>query len=129
MNNFVEHVLTFTTQADADDIHVVPVDTQKGPVSLESVMVYLTAVAGSPTAVTLDLDITDGSTTKAAIAAQSIGTAAGKSRLVPTAQDLEDGDHNVPQDDGSDWRYEIDLNFTGGTSPTVTGKVVVRWAV
>ena len=128
MNNFIEHIHTFTTQADADDIVEVPLNTEKHPMSLESVDVYLTAVAGAPTAVTLDLDITDGTTTKAAIAAQSIGTAAGQTHLVPTGASKAAGDHTAPIDSTPSWRYQIDLNFTAGTSPTVTGKVIVRWA-
>lgn len=132
--NFVEQIIQFTTQADADDAFSIPLDTAFGPMALVSAMVRVTAVAGSPSDVTLDVDITDGSVTRAAIAAQSIGTAAGTLRLEPTAADQEDGLHIADQEDPQAsspayWRADIDFNFTAGTSPTVTGWAVLRWAV
>ncbi len=134
MNNFVEQIVTFTTQGDADDVFDIPLDTHNGPMSLVSVMVRLDAVACSPTDVDLDVDITDGTTTRAAIAAQSIGAAAGTKRLAPAVAAMESGLHIADQEDagGSSpafWRAQIDFNFTGGTSPTVTGTAVLRWAV
>lgn len=129
MNNFTEQAFTFTTQGDADDVFQIPLDVRNGPMALVSAMVYLSAVAGSPTAVTLDVDLTDGTTTQAAIAAQSIGTAAGQSRLVPTADSKANSDHAVAIDTDNNWRAEVDFNFTGGSSPTVTGTLVLRWAV
>ena len=134
MNNFVEQVVIFSAQGDADDVFDIPLDTHNGPMSLVSVMVRVDAVAGSPTDVDLDVDITDGTTTRAAIAAQSIGTAAGTKRLAPTAADMANGLHLTDQEDagGSSpafWRAQIDFNFTGGTSPTVTGTAILRWAV
>ena len=132
--NFVEQIVQFTTQADADDVFSIPLATALGPMALVEVMVRVTAVAGSPTAVTLDVDITDGTVTRAAIAAQSIGTAAGTVRLTPTASDQESGNHIADQEDSGAtspayWRADIDFNFTAGTSPTVTGWAVLRWAV
>lgn len=134
MNNFVEQIVTFTTQGDADDVFDIPLDTHNGPMSLESVMVRVDAVAGSPTDVDLDVDITDGTVTRAAIAGQSIGAAAGTTRLAPAAADKESGLHIADQEDGDEsspafWRAQIDFNFTAGTSPTVTGTAVLRWAV
>lgn len=134
MNNFVEQIVTFTTQADADDVFSIPLDTAHGPMTLVSMMVRVTAVAGSPTAVTMDVDITDGTVTRAAIAAGSIGTAAGEVRLTPAAADREAGNDRADQEDSSAsspayWRADIDFNFTAGTTPTVTGTAVLRWAV
>ncbi len=131
MKNYVEHVLTFTTQADADNVFAIPLDTLGGPMTLVSSTSHLSAVAGSPTAVTVDIDLTDGTTTKAAVAAQSIGTAAGTTRQTPTAAVQEAGDHNVPEidDDDAIWRAQVDFNFTGGSTPTVTGAIVLRFAV
>jgi hypothetical protein len=130
MNNFIDHILTFSSQGDADDVFQVPLDTARGPMSLVSANVYLSAVGGSPTAVTLDVDLTDGTNTRNAIAAGSIGTGAGATRLVPADADLEDGDHIADQEESTSyWRAEVDFNFTGGSSPTVTGTLVLRWAV
>jgi len=129
MNNFVQNTLSFTTQADADDVFSIPLDLDNGPMTLVSAMVRLDAVAGSPTAVTLDVDITDGSTTQAAISGQSIGTAAGQVKLTPTQAAIEAGTHIAAQDTGDDWRADVDFNFTGGSSPTVSGEMVLRWAV
>lgn len=126
MNNFVEHVLEFSSQGDADDVFEVPLDTRLGPMALVSATVYLSSVSGAPTGVDLDVDLTDGTTTKNAIAAGSIGNAAGQTRLAPKADDKEVGRHIAPQDD---WRAKVDFNFTGGTSPTVDGSLVLRWAV
>lgn len=125
MNNFIEHVHNFTTQDDADDVFTVPLPVHLGPLELIEVDVYLAAVAGSPTAVTLDIDITDGTTTNNVIAAGSIGTSAGQTRLTPDA----DSTPYVEADTDDNWRYEVDFNFTGGTSPTVTGSVVLRFAI
>ena len=132
--NYVEQIIPLVTQAAGDDAFSLPIDTAHGPAALISAMVRLTAVAGTPTAVTMDVDITDGSVTRAAIAAQSIGTAAGQTRLAPTDAVKEAGDHIADQEDpnGSSpayWRADVDFNFTGGTSPTVTGWAVLRWAV
>ena len=127
MNNFIEHVHHFTTQDEADDDFAVPLAVNNTPLRFIEAMVYVSAVAGSPTAVTLDIDITDGTTTKNAVAAGSIGAAAGQTRLTPDS--LTDGSANIPADDDDNWRYEIDFNFTGGTTPTVTGTIVLRFAV
>jgi hypothetical protein len=127
MNNFIEHVHHFTTQDDADDVFAVPLAVNNTPLRFIEAMVYLSAVAGTPTAVTLDIDITDGTTTKNAVAAGSIGAAAGQTRLTPDS--LTDGSANIPADDDDNWRYEIDFNFTGGTTPAVTGTIVLRFAV
>ena len=127
MNNFIEHVHNFTTQDDADDVFAVPLAVNNTPLRFIEAMVYLSAVAGSPTAVTLDLDITDGTTTNNVIAAGSIGTAAGQTRLTPDS--LTDSSADIPADSDDNWRYEIDFNFTGGTTPTVTGTIVLRFAV
>ena len=127
MNNFIEHVHSFTTQDDADDVFVVPLLVNNTPLRFVEAMVYLSDVAGTPTAVTLDIDITDGTTTKNAVAAGSIGAAAGQTRLTPDS--LTDGSADVPIDSDDNWRYEIDFNFTGGTTPTVTGSLVLRFAV
>ncbi len=132
--NFIEQIVQFTTQGDADDVFSIPLDTALSPMALISVMARITAVAGSPTAVTLDVDITDGTVTRAAIAAQSIGTAAGTLRLTPTAADQEAGNHIADQEDSQAsspayWRADVDFNFTGGSTPTVTGFAVLRWAV
>jgi len=128
----VEHVHSFSSQADADAVFAVPVDTGDGPMTLESVMVYLSAVGGSPTDVTLDVNFTDGTETLAPIAAQSIGTAAGTVRLEPTESDKVAGNQIIPAENPKAsspayWRYTIDFNFTGGSSPTVTGTLVVRF--
>jgi len=127
MNNFIEHVHIFSAQDDADDVFVVPLLAHSTPLRLVEAMVYLSAVAGSPTAVTLDIDLTDGTTTKNAVAAGSIGTAAGQTRLTPDS--LTDGSANIPADADDNWRYEIDFNFSGGTTPTVTGALVLRFAL
>ena len=128
MNNFLEHTLPFTTQGDADDVFQLPLNTKHGPLTLIAATVYLSAVAGSPTAVTLDIDLTDGTTTKNAITVGSIGTAPGQTTLEPTNADQLDGNHTAPQDPTPFWRAEVDFNFTGGTSPTVTGTLVLRFA-
>ena len=127
MNNFIEHVHNFSTQDDADDVFTVPLAVNNTPLRFIEAMVYLSAVAGSPTAVTIDLDITDGSTTNNVIAAGSIGTSAGQTCLTPDS--LTDGTADIPSDSDDNWRYEIDFNFTGGTTPTVTGSIVLRFAV
>ncbi len=126
MNNFIEHVHNFTTQDDADNVFAVPLGVNKTPLRLIEVLVYLSAVAGSPTAVTIDVDITDGTATKNVIAASSIGTAAGQTRHTPDSETDETA--NIPVDKDDNWRYEVDFNFTGGTSPTVTGSIVLRFA-
>lgn len=128
MNNFIDYAFAFASQADADNAITVPLDVYGHPMTLIAAIVYLSAVGGSPTAVTIDVDLTDGTTTKAAIAAQSIGTAAGQSRLTPTAADQLDGTNTVAQDTDNNWRAEVDFNFTGGSSPTVTGTLVLRFA-
>lgn len=127
MNNFIEHVHTFTTQDDADDVFAVPLLVHSTPLRFVEGMVYLSAVAGTPTAVTIDIDLTDGTTTKNAVAAASVGTAAGQTRLTPDAP--ADGSASIPAGSDDNWRYEIDFNFTGGTSPTVSGALVLRFAV
>ena len=127
MNNFIEHVHSFTTQDDADDVFAVPLLVNNTPLRFVEAMVYLSAVAGTPTAVTLDIDITDGTTTKNVVAAGSIGAAAGQTRLTPDS--LTDGSADIPADSDDNWRYEIDFNFTGGTTPTVSGSIVLRFAV
>lgn len=134
MNNFVEHTLPFALQADADNALTVALDTAFGSMTLVSVMARITAVAGTPTGVTVDVDITDGTITRAAIAAQSIGTAAGTLRLIPTSALAEAGDDraDLEDPDGSSvafWRADIDFNFTGGTTPTVSGVLTLRWAL
>ena len=131
MNNFIEHTHTFTTQDDADDAIVVPLLVHNTPLRFIEAMVYLSDVAGTPTAVSIDLDITDGTTTNNVIAGGSIGNAAGQTRLTPDSQ--TDGSADIPADAATagddNWRYEIDFNFTGGTTPTVTGALVLRFAV
>ena len=127
MNNFIEHVHNFTTQDDADDVFAVPLGVNNTPLRFVEADVYLSAVAGTPTAVTIDIDITDGTTTNNVVAAGSIGTAAGQTRL--TADSQTDGTADIPADSDDNWRYEIDFNFTGGTTPTVTGSIVLRFAV
>jgi len=129
MNTFVEHRHFISAQAAANGNFPTPIDTANGPATLESVLVYLSAVAGSPTAVTLDLDITDGTTTKNAITAQSIGTAAGTVRLAPTDADRQAGNNTATVKAAAYWRYTLDFNFTGGSTPTVTGTIVARWKI
>ncbi len=126
MNNHIEHALTFATQGDADNVFQIPLDLQNGPLNILSANVYLSAVAGSPTAVTLDIDLTDGTLTQSVIAAGAIGTAAGQTRLTPDDPDGED--RFLLHDTGDDWRLEVDFNFTGGSTPTVTGTLVLRYA-
>ena len=128
-NNFIEHRHFFSAQAAGTGLLPTPLDTANGAATLESVTVYLSAVAGGPTAVTLDLDITDGVTTKAAISGQSLGTAAGTVRLAPTDADKQAGNNVAPVKASAFWRYTLDFNFTGGTTPTLTGTVVARWRV
>ena len=123
----VEHVVTVSGQGDADGIGQFPLDTKLGPMSLEAVMVDLTAVAGSPTGVTLDVNLTDGTITKTPISGQSIGTAAGTVRLAPTEAVLDQGVHIAGQKQSGWWRYNFDLNFSGGSTPTVSGTIVFRW--
>ena len=127
MNNFIEHTHIFTEQDDADDAIVVPLLVHNGPLRFIEAMVYLSDVAGSPTAVSIDLDITDGTTTNNVIAGGSIGNAAGQTRLTPDSQ--TDGTADIPPDGDDNRRYEIDFNFSGGTTPTVTGALVLRFAV
>jgi hypothetical protein len=132
MNNFVEHLLPFLDdQGDADAIVQIPLDTTEGPLSLESVNISLTDVSGSPTAVTLDLNVTDGSASKVPISGQSLGTSADQLRLVPTDADKAAGTHIVPEEPAGSsayWYYTIDLNFTAGSTPTIDAYIVVRWA-
>ena len=127
MNNFIEHIHPFTTQDDADDVFTVPLLVNNTPLRFIEAMVYLSAVAGTPTAVTIDLDITAGTTNNSVIAAGSIGAAAGQTRLTPDS--TTDGTADIPADSDDNWRYEVDFNFTGGTTPTVTGWLVLRFAV
>ena len=127
MNNFIEHVHNFTTQDDADDVFAVPLAVHSTPLRFVEAMVYLSDVAGTPTAVTLDIDFTNGTTTKNAVAAGSIGNAAGQTRLTPDSE--TDGSASVPADADDNWRYEVDFNFSGGTTPTASGALVLRFAV
>ena len=127
MNNFIEHTHIFTEQDDADDAIVVPLLVHNGPLRFIEAMVYLSDVAGSPTAVSIDLDITDGTTTNNVIAGGSIGNAAGQTRLTPDSQ--TDGTADIPPDGDDNRRYEIDFNFSGGTTPTASGALVLRFAV
>jgi hypothetical protein len=127
MNNFIEHTHIFTEQDDADDAIVVPLLVHNGPLRFIEAMVYLSDVAGSPTAVSIDLDITDGTTTNNVIAGGSIGNAAGQTRLTPDSQ--TDGTADIPPDGDDNRRYEIDFNFSGGTTPTASGTLVLRFAV
>lgn len=130
--NFVEHTIQLTTQADADAIVAPPVDTAKGPAALESVMFNITAVAGSPTAITLDVNITDGTVTNTPISGSALGTSADVLRIAPDATALAAGTHQIPVEDpstGAWWVYNFDLNFTGGTTPTVTGVLTFRWRI
>ena len=127
MNNFIEHTHIFTEQADADDAIIVPLLVHNGPLRFIEAMVYLSDVAGSPTAVSIDLDITDGTTTNNVIAGGSIGNAAGQTRLTPDSQ--TDGTADIPPDGDDNRRYEIDFNFSGGTTPTASGTLVLRFAV
>ncbi len=122
MNNFIEHVHTFTTQDDADDVFTMPLAADNTPLRFVQAIVYLSAVTGSPTAVTIDLDIT-GTTTNTLVAAVSIGAAAGQARQTPDS--LTDGTADIPADAATagddNWRYKVDFNFTRGTTPAVTG--------
>lgn len=129
--NFVDHTFSLSTQADADGAIAIPLDTELNPATLESVAYVLTAVAGSPTGVTLDVNLTDGTTSKVAINGQSIGTAVGSGVLRPTEADQEEGNHYISQiaAGAAVWRALVDFNFTGGTSPTVTGQVTLRFRV
>jgi hypothetical protein len=127
MNNFIEHTHIFTEQDDADDAIVVPLLVHNGPLRFIEAMVYLSDVAGSPTAVSIDLDITDGTTTNNVIAGGSIGNAAGQTRLTPDSQ--TDGTADIPPDGDDNRRYEVDFNFSGGTTPTASGTLVLRFAV
>lgn len=135
MNNFVDYLIQLTTQADADDIVDIPLDTSQGPMTLVSAMFNIESVAGSPTAITLDVDLTDGTVTRAAIAAAALGTAAARMIHRPLEADQQAGNHIADQElmssDGSNaamWRAQVDLNFTGGSTPTVTGELVLRFA-
>lgn len=117
----------WTTQGDGDDIIDVPLDTKFGPLTFEAVLLNIMAVAGSPTGITVDVDLTDGTVTRAALAAAALGTAAARIRHAPSAADQENGNHIADQEDmvnGSNagmWRVQVDLNFTAGSTPTITG--------
>lgn len=121
----------WTTEADADDIIDVPLDTRDGPLALEAVLLNITAVAGSPTGVTIDIDLTDGTVTRNAIAAAALGTAAARVRHAPLEAAKVAGDHIADQEEmsaGSNagmWRVQADLNFTAGTTPTITADGVL----
>lgn len=124
--NYIEHVHILSSQADADAQFPTPLTVDKKPMTLVSVAVYISAVNSTPTAINIDLNITDGTTTVTPILAQSVGTAAGQVIIQPSTAD---GYHAVAQDTDNNWRYNLDFNFTGGTSPHITGRAVVRWAV
>lgn len=127
---FVDYVHVLTTQAAGNAFAVVPLNTNNGPMTLESVTVYQSAVAGSPTAVTLDVNLTDGTNTRAPIAAGAIRTSAGTTVLTPDASAAEAAAANATAPaDGANWRYTLDANFTGGSTPTTTGVIVTRWRV
>ncbi|MCA9920645.1 MAG: hypothetical protein KC445_21980, partial [Anaerolineales bacterium] len=81
-----------------------------------------------PTAVTLDVDLTDGTDTLSPIAAGALGNAAGQVLLEPSAAIKFAGSDKAPQLANPIWRVEVDFNFTGGSSPTVTGWLVLRFA-
>jgi len=132
MTNFIEHFIQLSTQADADAIDSIPLMTADGPMTLDSVIFFIASVAGSPTAITLDVNITDGTVTNVPILAGALGAAAATKVLRPDQSALEAGTHDVPAENENAsspafWRYNYDLNFTGGSTPTVTGTVLFRW--
>jgi len=129
MYQFIEHTHKLSAQAAGNAIESWPLNSEGQPMTLDSVMVYLSAVAGSPTAVTIDVNITDGTVTNTPIAASSIGTAAGTTRHLPSAASKEAGTHTATIKTSAYWRFNFDLNFTAGTSPTVTGMIAFRWRV
>jgi len=78
------------------------------------------------------VDLTDGTTTRAAMAAASLGTSAARVSHRPSESDQQAGNHIAEQEDlstnGSNsgmWRVQADLNFTGGASPTITADGVL----
>jgi hypothetical protein len=80
----------------------------------------------------LDLNITDGTTTNTPISAGALGTSAGTVLLRPDDSAKLAGTHQAEAEDENAsspafWRYNFDLNFAGGSSPTITGTVLVRW--
>lgn len=122
----IEHVHILSSQADADAQFPTPLNVHDQPMTLDSVTVYISAVNSTPTAINIDLNITDGTTTVTPVLAQSVGTAAGQVVIKPSTAS---GYHTVAQDLDDNWRYNLDFNFTGGTSPHITGRAVVRWRV
>lgn len=123
---FIEHVHILSAQAAGTAQFPTPLNVKTKPMTLDSIAVYISAVGSTPTAVTIDLNITDGTTTVTPVLAQSIGTAAGQVIITPST---DNGYHTVAQDLDNNWRYNLDFNFTGGTSPTVTGRAVIRWQI
>lgn len=129
MNNFVDYAFPLAAVADGDAAIAVPLDTTFGPMRLVSVMVYLSAVAGSPSGATIDVNLTDGTTTYVPILASSIGTAAGTTRHTPSDADVFAGQAVAVQEATADYRATVDVNIAGGSSPTVTGTLVLRFAI
>lgn len=127
---FIEHTVQLTTQGDADAIVRIPMDTKHWPATLESVLVDITAVAGSPTAITLDVNITDGTTTNTPISGAALGTSADVVRHEPDDSAKAAGTHIIPMEESTAWWvYHFDLNFTAGTTPTLTGTLTFRWRI
>ena len=123
MNNYIDYMIRLSAQAAGNAAFKIPLDTSLQPLTFVSAICNLSAVAGSPSAVTIDVTLTDGTTTNVVVTASSIGTAAGQTRHTPDAGAVT----SVPIGE-SDWHADIDFNFTAGSSPTVTGLLTLRFA-
>jgi hypothetical protein len=81
----------------------------------------LDAVTGTPTAVTMDVN--DDGAGIAGFTAVSVGTTAGA--VTPVKTTHYGGAVAIPADIAAGSEVDVDLNFSGGSSPTAGGTVVL----
>ncbi len=111
--------LTFTLEAQADADGVVEFDAPCG-MTIVGVSLCAEAITGSPSAFTIDIQ-DDGSDVITALAASTAGTPGAW--YTPTFGGSETPVYVAA---GSD--VEIDVNFTGGSTPTADFTAII-WAL
>ena len=116
MANEVMRTLTFQVPALADADSVVGFEALED-MTIVGVSLNATVFTGSPTGFTIDIQ-DDGTDAIAAITANTA--------LTPgTWQSVHMGGTNAPVHIAAGSEVEIDLNLTGGSSPTATFTVVI----
>ena len=118
MANEVMRTLTFQVPALADADSVVGFEALED-MTIVGVSLNATVFTGSPTGFTIDIQ-DDGTDAIAAITANTA--------LTPgTWQSVHMGGTNAPVHIAAGSEVEIDLNLTGGSSPTATFTVVIYY--